>query len=115
MNSNRDIRALRKLISHIDHTLEYCEGMDFDAFMGNRMLQEACVFNVLQIGELARNAVSDDLIAAHPDIPWRQMCGLRNRIVHDYEGVRLRIVWDTISRDFAPLREALTKILEGLA
>jgi len=114
MSSKRDIWALRKLVSHIDHSLEYCEGEDFDSFMGNRMLQEACVFNVLQIGELARNALSDGLIAAHQGIPWRQMCGLRNRIVHDYEGVRLKIVWDTISRDFVPLRKALTEILEEL-
>ena len=49
MSNNREVQALRKLISHIDHTLEYCSGQDFDAFMNNRMLQEACVFNVLQI------------------------------------------------------------------
>lgn len=55
MSNERDKQVLRKLITHIDHTLEYCEGLDFDTFMKNRMLQEACVFNVLQIGELARN------------------------------------------------------------
>ena len=52
-------------------------------------------FNILQIGELSRNALNDDFKDAHPEIPWRQMYGLRNRIVHDYEDVRLKIVWDT--------------------
>ena len=47
MSNKRDRHILRKLINHIDHTLEYCEGVDFDALVNNRMLQEACVFNVL--------------------------------------------------------------------
>ena len=101
MSNNRDKQVHRKLINHIDHTLEYCEGVDFDAFMNNRMLQEACVFNVLQIGELSRNALSVDFKEAHRDIPWRQMYGLRNRIVHDYEGVRLRkyrTIWTAVWR-----------------
>ena len=114
MSNNKDKQVLRKLINHIDHTLGYCEGVDFDAFMNNRMLQEACVFNVLQIGELSRNALSVDFKEAHPDIPWRQMYGLRNRIVHDYEGVRLKIVWDTITQDFIPLRDQMQKILDIL-
>lgn len=114
MSNNRDRHVLRKLINHIDHTLEYCEGVDFDVFMNNRMLQEACVFNVLQIGELSHNALSVDFKDAHPDIPWRQLYGLRNRIVHDYEGVRLKIVWDTITRDFKPLRDQLWTILDTL-
>lgn len=114
MSNNRIIQTLRKLIAHIDHTLEYCEGLDFDTFMGNRMLQEACVFNILQIGELARNGLNEDFTATHPEIPWRQMYGLRNRIAHDYEGIRMKIVWETIEQDFPTLRTAISKILESL-
>jgi len=114
MSNERDKQVLRKLITHIDHTLEYCEGLDFDTFMKNRMLQEACVFNVLQIGELARNGLDPYFTKIHPDVPWRQMYGLRNHIVHDYEGVRMRIVWDTINQDFGPLRECLLAILNSM-
>ena len=71
-------------------------------------------FNVLQIGELSRNALNDVFKDAHPEIPWRQMYGLRNRIVHDYEGVRLKIVWDTITQDFKPVRDQLQTILDIL-
>lgn len=92
MSDKRNAQALRKIISHIDHTLEYCNGMEYDAFMDNRMLQEACVFNIMQIGELARNGIGEDLTALHPEIPWRQMNGLRNRIAHDYEGIQMKIV-----------------------
>ena len=65
--------------------------------------REACVFNLLQIGELAHRGLEDSFIAAHPNLPWRQIYGMRNRIVHDYDGVRLQIVWQTITEDFPPL------------
>lgn len=49
MSNERDKQVLRKLITHIDHTLEYCEGLDFDTFMKNRMPQEACVSSIIII------------------------------------------------------------------
>ena len=50
-------------------------------------------------------------IASYPHIPWRQMYGMRNRLVHDYEGIRLQIVWETISTDFPSLKTSLEAIL----
>lgn len=73
----------------MERTLRYCEGRSCEDFERDLMLQEACVFNVLQIGELTKKGLSDAFIQAHPDIPWRQMYGLRNRIVHGYEGILL--------------------------
>ena len=64
MNNRRIQQTLLKLIAHIDHTLEYCDGLDFDGFMADRMRQEACVFNLLQIGELSRNGLDEAFIAA---------------------------------------------------
>jgi len=92
MSNRRDAQILRKLIAHIDHTLEYCDGLDFDGFMENRMLQEAWAFNFLQIAGLGKNELDYEFTDGHPDVPWRQMYGLRNRIVHDYEGVRMKII-----------------------
>lgn len=71
------------------------------------MLQEACIFNVLQVGELAARAIEYGFHLEHPDIMWHQMRGMRNRIVHDYEGIRLEIVWETINVDFPELLKLL--------
>ena len=111
MSNSKTVHVLQKIIGHIDHTLEYCQGQSFDAFMDNRMLQEACVFNVLQIGELSKNALDAEVTEMYPAIPWRQMYGLRNRIAHDYEGIQLKIVWTTITSDFPALRQALQAVL----
>ena len=111
MSSEKSRQILRKIITHIDHTLEYCQGESFESFMNNRMLQEACIFNLLQIGELSKLGLDEGFTRQYPDIPWHQMYGMRNRLVHDYEGVRLRIVWETISKDFGPLKATLESIL----
>ena len=79
--------------------------------MNNRMLQEACIFNLLQIGELSKLGLDAGFMTSYPHIPWRQMYGMRNRLVHDYEGIRLQIVWETISTDFPSLKTSLEAIL----
>ena len=111
MSSEKSRQILQKIITHIDHTLEYCQGETFESFMNNRMLQEACIFNILQIGELSKLGLDEGFTRQYPDIPCHQMYGMRNRLVHDYEGVRLRIVWETISKGFGPLKATLESIL----
>ncbi len=105
-------QTLEKMIQRMERTLGYCAGQTFGSFQTNSMLQEACVFNVLQIGELAKNGIDDAFAAEHPDIPWRHMYGMRNRIAHDYDGIRFTIVWQTITEDFALLIPRLQAILD---
>ncbi len=82
------------MIKYIDNILTYTQGITYDDFKENNMLVDACVFNLSQIGELVKN-VDEAITDRYADIPWRQMYGLRNRIVHDYEGVNLKLVWVT--------------------
>ena len=112
MNSSKTVRVLEKIIGHIERTLEYCNGQTFDSFMTNRMLQEACIYNVLQVGELSKTGLDAEFTAAHPEVAWKQMYGMRNRMVHDYEGLRLKTVWLTISEDFPELIKKLQSILD---
>ncbi len=98
-----------KIIRHIQHTLDYCKSSSKEEFNQNLMMQEACIFNVLQVGELAAKIIEYGLEQECPDIEWRQMRGMRNRLVHDYDGIRLEIVWETIQKDFPRLLEKLEK------
>ena len=70
----------------IDTIGSYCKGVSYTDFINNSMLIEACVFNLSQIGEIS-SKVDRAFEEEYPEIPWRQIYGLRNRIVHDYEGV----------------------------
>lgn len=71
-------------------------------------LRHACLTSV-KWGELA-NKIERDFALVHPEIPWRLLYGLRNRIVHDYEGVNLQLIWEIISGDIPDLFAKLQKI-----
>ncbi|HIR18095.1 MAG TPA: DUF86 domain-containing protein [Candidatus Caccocola faecigallinarum] len=109
----RNKTITEKIIRHADKILAYCHGMSYEKFAADSMLTEACVFNLSQIGELA-NQLDDDFTLAHAEIPWRSLYGLRNRIVHDYDGVNMNLIWTIITEDLEPLRRELQKILEEL-
>lgn len=78
------------------------------------MLVEATVFNLMQIGELAKESLSDEAKEQITTILWNQLYGMRNRIVHGYSGINLNIVWDTISQDIPKLREELIAVKDIL-
>lgn len=112
--SSKIRQTLEKMILRMERTLGYCAGQTFGSFQTNQMLQEACVFNILQIGELANAGLDEDFISSHRDIAWHQMYGMRNRIAHNYDGIRLTIVWQTITEDFPMLIPKLKTILASL-
>ena len=101
---------LEKMYRYTEKVINYCAGHTYDSFVEDTKLVEACVFNLSQLGELCR-ITDDSLIHAHPEIPWREIYGLRNRIVHDYEGVNLRLVWEIISEDIPELKDTLQTLI----
>ena len=100
---------VQKLLTYSEKVIAYCEGIDYARFSADPKLAEACVFNLSQMGELA-NRVDKGFAEAHPQIPWRLLYGLRNRIVHDYEGVNIRLIWEIVAGDLPALREELLRI-----
>ena len=101
---------VEKLYNYCGKLMGYCQGCTYETFSADIKLVEACVFNLSQMGELCRIADAA-FTEKHPEIPWREMNGLRNRIVHDYEGVNLRLVWEIISGDIPDLKDTLQKLL----
>lgn len=106
----RNETVISKMLMYVKKVSAYIEGMDYDTFIKNEVLVEACVFNLSQLGEIA-NKADEEFQNAHKEIPWRQVYGLRNKIVHDYEGVNLKLVWEIISDDLPELKETLEGFL----
>lgn len=100
------------MLKHTAAILEYCGGCGSrEAFEDNTMRVEATVFNLMQLGELAKHSLDDDVKKEITTIPWQQIYGMRNRIVHGYSGVNMQIVWDTVSEDIPRLHEELQCVL----
>ncbi len=104
---------IEKILKYISKVLEYTEGVGYDDFINNSILVEACVFNLSQIGELA-NKIDKEFEESNPSIPWRVMYGLRNKIVHDYEGVNLVLIWDIVKEDLSQLNIQLEELYKTI-
>ena len=112
--SSKDKQVLEKIISHIGAILEYCKDChSLEEFERDQIRVDATVFNLMQIGELAKNLLSDELKKQITTIPWSSIYGLRNRIVHGYSGINMRMIWDTVSIDLQPLYEELSSVLSN--
>lgn len=105
----RDRVIIDKMLRYAAKICAYCKGLSYDDFRTNDMLIEACVFNLSQIGELTTK-LGDAVKAENPQVAWAQIYGLRNRIVHDYDGVNLRLIWEIVSDDMPELQRKLTAI-----
>lgn len=95
----------------------YVDGLDYAAFEGDKRTQQAVVLNLLLIGEIASRIAESapTFVAAHPEIPWAAMRGMRNRIAHGYFELNIAVVWDTVCSAVPALAEQLTGLLLAAA
>jgi len=89
---SRDKIILNKILNYIYEIKDFINGYDKQQFNKDKKTINACVFNLSQIGELA-GKISEELIKENKQIEWRGLKGLRNRIVHDYDGINLDMIW----------------------
>ncbi|HPS91608.1 MAG TPA: DUF86 domain-containing protein [Methanothrix sp.] len=89
----------------------YTEGVSHEEFINNRLIQDGVIRQLEVMGEASRN-LSEDTRNEYPHIPWRQMIGLRNRMIHAYFSVNLQIIWEIIQGDIPKLKKDITYVLE---
>ncbi len=107
----KNSKIVIKIIKYIDTILDYTNNVDYQSFSSHSMLIEACVFNLSQMGELV-NKLDDAFIEKNQHIPWHKIRGLRNRIVHDYEGVKMILIWEIVSSDLPNLKNDLEELIK---
>ncbi len=88
-------------------------GLTYEEFLDEEFRWKAVVLDLQNLGEAARN-LSASLEAANPDIPWRDLIAMRNRLAHGYFGVDLKIVFDTAQLRIPPLAPLLRRLRETL-
>ena len=88
----------------------YVQHLDLEQLHGHRLLQHGLVRCIEIIGEAA-SRVNDEFRAAHPELPWSKMIGMRNRLVHAYFEIDLDVVWSTTTNELPILIALLEKLL----
>ena len=101
---------LSNIIDAINRILDYTDGVSQKEFKENNMIQDAVVRNFEIIGEATKH-ISSNLRADNDHIPWKNMAGMRDKLIHNYMGVDLDAVWKTIGDILPSLREDIADLL----
>ena len=96
------IDYIRDMLENSKKALLFVEGMQFEEFSKDDKTIYAVVRAIEIIGEAVRN-IPKDLRDTYPEIPWREIVGTRDKLIHEYFGVDMNVVWKTIQDDFPKL------------
>ena len=107
---SKELVSINKMIKYIDKAIKYTDGVSFEQFKDDEEKQDATIFAISQIGELVKN-IEVETQKLYPEIEWIIIKNLRNKIVHDYDGINLIIIWDIINNDLIPLKNNLENII----
>ncbi len=103
---------LVQILERVERILQFTAG-GRTAFLDSALIQDAVIRNFEIIGEAAKR-VPEEFRRAHPSIPWKGLSGLRDVLIHQYEGVNLEEVWRVIEKDLPGLKQTISAILPPL-
>jgi len=105
------IMYLEDMLQSMKRIGEYIGELDFEKFKTNQLVVDAVVRNFEIIGEASKN-IPKDVQGKYPEIPWRQMYGLRNLIAHEYFGVDFEMIWEIANKNIPENLKDLLKIID---
>jgi uncharacterized protein with HEPN domain len=91
----------------------YTKGLNKASFLKDSLVQDAVIRQIEIIGEAAKR-LSERIRAQHTDVPWQDISGMRNKLIHDYFGVDIEKVWLTVRDDIPILKKEIARILKSL-
>ncbi len=104
---------LRDILEAMDKAEEFTNGLDLSKFTGDDKTSFAVIRCLEIIGEAARK-IPVNLRRRFADIPWQSLAGMRDKLIHDYVGVSLEVVWRTVKEDIPVVRPMMIDVLEKI-
>ncbi|MDH7489635.1 MAG: DUF86 domain-containing protein [Anaerolineae bacterium] len=112
MSERADRVYLSDILEAARRIANYVSGLTYETFRADTKTQDAVIRNLEIIGEAAKK-ISGEFRSAQPNIPWRSMAGVRGRLIHDYFGVNLEIVWQIAAVDLPDIASRIQALLDG--
>jgi len=100
------------ILNAIASIKNFVEGVDFDHFLSDEKTNYAVIRALEIIGE-ASSKIPPEVREKYSDIPWKEIIGMRNKLIHEYAGVDLKVVWDTIEKDIFLVKEKIEKMKQN--
>ncbi|MCD4810430.1 MAG: DUF86 domain-containing protein [Methanosarcinales archaeon] len=104
---------VQDILDSINDVENFIDGMEFEDFIKDKKTIYSVVRAIEIIGEAAKN-VPEQIRTKYPDVPWKQMAGMRDKLIHEYFGVDLEILWETAKDDVPRLKTAVSKVFEDM-
>jgi len=104
-----DLAYIEHILDCIRKINEFSNGLSLKEFKTNEMVQDAIIRNIEIIGEASKK-ISKDTKQTYYEIPWKEISGMRDKLIHDYLGVDVDVVWKTIKEDIPTLDRLIRSI-----
>lgn len=114
MSKRTDKEFLSDILEAIRRVKVYTEGMTYESFLQDTRTQDAVVRNLEIMGEAVKG-LSEEIRRRHSGVPWRNMAGVRDRLIHRYFGVSLDVVWEIITLELDAVADQVEQILKEMA
>ena len=108
----KDDRIYLRHIAEAVDDIERYTAAGFEAFLENRMQQDAVIRKLEIVGEAAKH-LSASIKENQPEIPWREIAAMRDKMIHEYFGVNLEVVWTVVERNLPELKRAIGELLKN--
>lgn len=110
----RDYRLyIDDIIGAIEKIEKYVEKLSFDEFGQDSKTIDAVIRNFEIIGEASKH-IPEEIRGKYPKIPWKEMAGMRDKLSHEYFGVKLEVVWKTIKKRLPEVKTLVNEVLENM-
>jgi uncharacterized protein with HEPN domain len=102
---------IQDILEALGEVEDFTAGMQFEDFVEDKKTINAVVRSLEVIGEAAKK-MPDSMREKYPEIPWKRMTGMRDKLIHEYFGIDLEIVWEVVTNELPPIKPLIQKVLE---
>ena len=113
MSKRNDADLIQDISESIERIVSYTHNMDYDHFKRDSKTQDAVLRNIEILGEAVKS-LSEKIKSQNSQIPWKNIAGTRDKLIHDYFGVNIDVVWNIVKHDIPDLHSSIKIIINSL-